>query len=62
VDTYCDAQINLTSGALTTNIPEGEELDIGSYPEGVYHRYDYAFWYRNLEQNVGDRIQAYLEQ
>ena len=62
VDNYCDAQINLTTGALTTTIPEGEDLDIGAYPEGVYHRYDYAFWYRNLEQNVGDRIQAYLKE
>ena len=61
VDTYCDAQIILATGALTTTIPEGEELDIGSYPEGVYHRYDYAFFYRNLEQNVGDRIQAFSE-
>ncbi|WP_281175395.1 DUF3089 domain-containing protein [Methanogenium cariaci] len=62
VDNYCDAQINLTTGALTTTIPEGEELDIGPYSEGVYHRYDYAFWYRNLEQNVGDRIQAFSKQ
>lgn len=59
---YCDAQINLTTGALMATIPESEELDIGSYPEGVYHRYDYAFWYRNLEENVGDRIQAFLEE
>ncbi|ADN35603.1 DNA repair and recombination protein RadA [Methanolacinia petrolearia DSM 11571] len=60
VANYSDAQINMTSGALMTNIPEGEELDIGPYPEGVYHRYDYAFWYRNLEQNVKDRIKAYI--
>lgn len=58
---YCGAQIDTSNGALTTTIPEGENLDIGSYPEGVYHRYDYAFWYRNLEQNVKDRIQAYLQ-
>jgi len=57
---YSDAQIDLETGALTTTIPEGEDLDIGAYPEGVYHRYDYAFWYRNLQQNVGDRINAYL--
>ena len=62
VDNYCDAQINLTSGALTTTIPEGEELDIGPYTEGVYHRYYYAFWYRNLEQYVGDRIPEFSEQ
>jgi len=58
---YSDAQIDVETGALTTTIPEGEDLDIGAYPEGVYHRYDYAFWYRNLQQNVGDRIDAYLQ-
>lgn len=60
VANYSDTRINLETGALTTTIPEGEDLDIGPYSEGVYHRYDYAFWYRNLEQNVGDRIGAYL--
>ncbi len=60
VNAYCGAQIDLQSGALTTTIPEGEELEIGPYSEGVYHRFDYAFWYRNLQQNVADRIAAYL--
>jgi len=58
---YCGAQINTEKAALTTTIPEGEQLDIGPYEEGVYHRFDYAFWYRNLEQNVKDRIEAYME-
>jgi len=62
VANYSDAQINLETMALTTTIPEGEVLDIGPYDEGVYHRYDYAFWYRNLEANVGDRISAYLSE
>lgn len=62
VANYSDAQINMTSGALMTNIPQGEELDLGPYPEGVYHRYDYAFWYMNLEQNVKGRIEAYLSE
>ena len=57
---YCDARINLTTGGLTTTLPEGEELEIGPYSEGVYHRYDYALWYRNLEQNIAERIDAYL--
>jgi hypothetical protein len=58
---YCDAQVNLETGALMTNIPEGESLDIGpAFPEGVYHRYDYALWYRNLEENVRVRIEAFL--
>ena len=28
---------------------------------GVYHLYDYQFFYRNLEKNVADRIRAYVE-
>ena len=45
-----------------TTIPEGEDLDVGPYfPKDVYHMFDYAFWYRNLQQNVGDRINAYLQ-
>ncbi len=62
VDVYCGAQINTETGALTTTLPVGEELDIGPFPEGVYHRYDYALWYRNLQTNVGDRITAFLNQ
>ena len=33
-------------------------LDI--FSEGVYHLYDYQFFYRNLQENVGERVQAYL--
>ena len=59
VDNYAGARIDLETGALVATIPEGEDLDIGSFPEGVYHRYDYAFWYRNLQANVSTRIKAY---
>lgn len=62
VQHYCDAQINIETGALTTTIPSGEELEIGPFPEGVYHRYDYALWYRNLQANVADRINAYFSE
>ena len=33
-------------------------LDI--FSEGVYHLYDYQFFYRNLQENVGARVNAYL--
>lgn len=57
---YCGAQIDVETGALTTTLPEGEDLEIGPYSEGVYHRFDYSLWYRNLEQNVVTRVEAYL--
>jgi hypothetical protein len=60
VPAYCGAQINTETGGLIVGIPEGEELEIGPYPEGVYHRFDYAFFYRNIQKNVKDRIQAFL--
>ena len=58
VPAYCGATIDAQTGALTTTI--SEELEIGPYPEGVYHRYDYAFWYRNLQENIRLRIEAYV--
>jgi len=56
---YAGAQIDRKTGALVTTPPE--KLDIGHFPKGVYHKYDYAFWYRNLQKNAADRIKAYLD-
>ena len=30
------------------------------FPDGVYHLYDYQFFYRNLQENVEVRLDAYL--
>jgi hypothetical protein len=57
---YCGAQINTVIGALTTTIPEVDELEIDPNNAGVYHRFDYSFWYKNLKQNVHDRIGSYF--
>lgn len=32
------------------------------FSEGVYHIYDYQFFYRNLQQNVGLRINTFVEE
>jgi len=51
------------SGALnpifTSADTPGVDPTWGPY-YGVYHRYDYAFWYENIKANVGTRIRAYL--
>ena len=59
-EAYCGAQINTENGALITNIPEEDKDEIDPTNVGVYHRFDYAFWYKNLKQNVHDRIESYL--
>ena len=44
------------------------DIDAAAYPPGLdlfqsgeYHIYDYRFFYRNLQTNVGDRIDVYLK-
>lgn len=42
--------------------PKSDEIDLvnmGRWPSEVYHRFDYAFWYGNLKENVKKRIDAY---
>jgi len=46
---------------VITQISHPEELPATSvtFPEGVYHMYDYAIFYGNLRKNVADRIKAF---
>ncbi len=57
---YTGARIDAKTGALVAVPPE--KLELGQFPKGVLHKYDYAFWYRNLERNVRDRIEAFLKE
>ena len=56
---YIDAQ----RGALkvTDVTPEEYPPGLSIFADGVYHLYDYQFFYRNLQENVGVRLAAYLE-
>jgi Protein of unknown function (DUF3089) len=56
---YAGARVDKETGALVTTLPE--KLDIGPFPPGVYHKYDYALWYRNLKENVKTRCENYFE-
>ncbi len=60
VPQYTGAKVNTDTGALETVPPDYDELKLGHFPEGVLHKFDYAFWYRNLQDNVAQRIDSYL--
>jgi pimeloyl-ACP methyl ester carboxylesterase len=68
VDNFAGAYIDTDTGALiATDIqtPESDKIDLvnmGRWPKQVYHRYDYAFWYDNIKENVKKRIDAFLAQ
>ncbi|MDD3411152.1 MAG: DUF3089 domain-containing protein [Eubacteriales bacterium] len=48
----------------TLKVPDIHPADYANslFPDGVYHLYDYQFFYRNLQQNVAARVERYLAQ
>lgn len=57
VPQYADAQVDAAKGALITNAnPTGLTLNFGP---GIYHSYDYPFYYFNLRENAANRISKY---
>lgn len=56
------AYIDSARGALkvTDVTPEDYPPVLSIFSSGVYHLYDYQFFYRNLQENVGIRLDAYL--
>jgi hypothetical protein len=46
---------------VTDVAPEAYPPVLGLFAEGVYHLYDYQFFYRNLQENVKIRINAFVE-
>ncbi len=58
---YSSAQID-ENGALIAATPSPDDFysPTNFFPKGVYHAYDYSFFYRNLEENVKVRVEAYF--
>jgi hypothetical protein len=56
---FTSARIN-TDGGLEIPTPSIEDKLDMRMGKAIYHRYDYAFFYGNLVENVGVRCQAWL--
>lgn len=58
------AYIDPVRGALKVPdvSPEDYPPGLSIFSDGVYHLYDYQFFYRDLRENVGVRLDAYLAQ
>lgn len=61
IPTMTGAYIDEKRGSLVV-----VDVPLARFPQhltgnGVFHIYDYQFFFRNLQKNVGDRIEAYLE-
>ena len=58
------AYIDSTRGALKVTDVSAEDYParLSIFEDGIYHLYDYQFFYRNLQENVAVRIAAYLSE
>ena len=56
------AYIDTSRGVI--KVPDIRSADYPAYilPDGVFHIYDYQFFYRNLQENVRTRLQSFLLQ
>ncbi len=56
---FTNARIS-SDGALIADDVDESEYSVEGFPKGVYHVYDYSFFYLNIKENVGERIESYL--
>lgn len=63
VPELCGCYIDEERGTIkvTDVTPEEYPPVLPILPEGSYHLYDYQFFFRNLQQNVSDRVNAFVE-
>lgn len=62
VMSYADARVDLAKGVLICSTADEDALMplTAAFGRGVYHSFDYPFYYFNIRQNAENRIQHYL--
>lgn len=59
---YADAQVNIDRGVVICSTTDVDKLSPGNqvFPRGVYHHYDYLFYYYNIGENAANRTGIFL--
>jgi hypothetical protein len=63
VPQYADARVDIAHGVLICTTADEDllyELTQHGFPRGVYHSFDYPFYYFNIRENAQNRINKYL--
>ena len=63
VPQYADARVDIAHGVLIATTPDEDllyELTQHGFPRGVYHSFDYPFYYDNIRENAQNRVEKYL--
>ena len=59
---YADAQVDKAKGAVICSVADEDTLSPGTaiFVRGVYHSYDYSFYYYDLRANAANRANRFL--
>lgn len=59
---YADARLDKAKGVVICSTVDVEKLSPGNqvFPKGVYHHYDYLFYYFNIRDNAAVRVKNFL--
>lgn len=59
---YADARVDTAKGVLVCSTVDENRFAPGNayFGRGVYHSFDYPFYYYNLRQNAADRVASFL--
>lgn len=62
VGKYADARIDKRKGVLICSTADVEKLAPGNliFPKGVFHSFDYPFYFYNIRENAANRARIYL--
>lgn len=63
VPQYADARVDIAHGVLLSTTADEDllyELTQHGFPRGVYHSFDYPFYYYNIRENAQNRVNKYL--
>ena len=55
------AYLDAVRGTLIVTDIEPGDYSNSLFPDGVYHLYDYQFFFRNLQENVAVRLESFLK-
>jgi len=63
VKDFADAQVNKARGVVICSTADVNLLSPGNalLPRGVYHTFDYPFYYFDIRQNAADRVDHFLK-
>jgi len=61
---YADAKLNLKRGVVTCSTADVEKLSPGNaiFGKGIYHSFDYPFYYYNIRANAMARVKRFMNE